>query len=96
MSINKSIYSIIKAPLVTEKASVGLTQRKYVFLVDKTANKLEIKNAITKLYKVKVENVTSMVVKGKMKRLRGNQQGKTAAWKKAVVTLKPGSEIKFT
>jgi len=96
VSISKSIYSIIKSALVTEKSTKDIVYRKYFFWVDKDANKIEIKRAIEKIYSVKVDKVASMMVKGKMKRVRGNLAGKTTAWKKAVVTLKEGSEIKLT
>ena len=92
----KSIYSIVKAPLITEKATRVSPYRKYIFWVDSNANKIEVKRAVEKIYNVKVEKVASMIVKGRIKRLRWNQPGKTTDWKKAVVTLKPGFEIKFT
>lgn len=92
----KSIYSVIKSALITEKASTLMPYRKYIFWVDSRANKIDIKRAVEKVYNVKVEGVTSMVVKGRTKRVRWNQPGKTASWKKAVVTLKEGSEIKLT
>ena len=91
----KSIYSIIKAPLMTEKANRILANRQYIFWVAKEANKVEIKQAIEKIYKVKVQRVSSMIIKGKMKRLRFNQPGKTCDWKKSIVTLRKGFEIKL-
>ncbi|MCK4519981.1 MAG: 50S ribosomal protein L23 [Candidatus Omnitrophica bacterium] len=96
MPVVKSIYSIIKSPLVTEKTAQNSVYRKYTFRVDKQANKVEIKRAIEKIYKVKVVRTSVMIVKGKTKRLRSNQAGKTVSWKKAIVTLKEGSEIKIT
>jgi len=96
MSSVRGIYSIIKSPLVTEKSTKDSVYRKYAFWVDKGANKIEIKKAVEKVYNVKVEKVSSMIVKGKMKRLRQNQPGRTVSWKKAVITLKEGSEIKLT
>jgi len=81
---------------VTEKSTKDTIYRKYFFWVDKNANKIEIKRAIEKIYNVKVDKVSSMTVKGKMRRIRGNLAGKTTAWKKAIVTLKEGSEIKLT
>jgi large subunit ribosomal protein L23 len=95
MDQTKTIHSVIKSPLITEKASRILAQRKYVFWVDKCANKIEIKRAVEKIYNVKVEHIASQIIKGKLKRLRTNQAGKTATWKKAVVTLKQGFEIKL-
>ncbi len=96
MSVGKSIYSIIKSALVTEKTTRDAVHRKYAFWVDSSANKIEVKRAIEKIYKVKVDKVASLMVKGKTKRIRGNQAGKTTSWKKAIVTLKEGSEIKLT
>ena len=96
MAVAKSVYSIIKSPLVTEKSTKGSIYRKYVFGVDRNANKIEIKRAIEKIYNVKVEKVASAVIKGKTKRIRANQPGKTTDWKKAVLTLKEGFEIKLT
>lgn len=96
MSANKSIYSVIKAPLVTEKSAKDSIYRKYTFSVDRDANKIEIKRSIEKIYKVKVDKVSTLTVKGKMKRIRANQRGKTTDWKKAVLTLKAGFEIKLT
>ncbi len=95
MSVVKSVYSIIKSPLVTEKSARDSVFRKYAFRVGKDANKVQIKRAIEKIYKVKVIKTSVLTVKGKMKRLRFNQAGKTASWKKAIVTLKEGSEIKI-
>ncbi|MCK4912782.1 MAG: 50S ribosomal protein L23 [Candidatus Omnitrophica bacterium] len=92
----KSVYSIIKSPLVTEKSARDSVFRKYAFRVDRDANKVEIKRAIEKIYKVKVAKTSALVVKGKMKRLRSNQAGKTVSWKKAIVTLREGFEIKIT
>ena len=96
MSIVKSVYSIIKSPLVTEKTARDSVFRKYAFRVDRDANKIEIKRAIEKIYKVKVAKTSALMIKGKMKRLRSNQAGKTVSWKKAIVTLREGFEIKIT
>ena len=96
MSSVKSIYSIIQSPLVTEKTSRLIAQRQYVFAVAKDANRIEIKNAVEKIHNVKVEKVATMISKGKLKRIRWNQPGRTTDWKKAVVTLKEGQEIKIT
>ena len=96
MPVVKSVYSIIKSPLVTEKTARDSVHRKYVFRVEKQANKVEIKRAIEKIYKVKVVRTSALIVKGKAKRLRSNQAGRTVSWKKAIVTLKQGFEIKIT
>lgn len=90
-----SVYSILKRPLISEKASKAHAFGKYVFVVERNANVIEIKKAVEKLYKVKVLKINTSVVKGKIKRVRWNQPGKTSDWKKAVVTLKKGFEIKL-
>lgn len=92
----KSIYSTIKACLVTEKSTKIAPLRKYIFWVERGANKIEIKRAVEKIYNVKVQDVTSMIIKGRMKKIRWNQPGKTPSQKKAIVTLKEGFEIKPT
>ncbi|MDD5194520.1 MAG: 50S ribosomal protein L23 [Candidatus Omnitrophica bacterium] len=93
--INSS-FSVIRSPLVSEKGTSLANLRKYVFWVDKRANKIDIKKAVEKVYNVKIDNVNSMTVKGKTKRVRWNKPGKTSSWKKAIVTLKEGFEIKIT
>jgi len=90
-----NVYSILKQPLISEKATKDAAFGKYVFIVDIKANVIEIKKAVEKIYKVKVLKINTSIVKGKMKRVRYNQPGKTSAWKKAVVTLKKGFEIKL-
>ena len=92
--INNS-YSILKHPLVSEKASKDAALGKYVFVVSNNANAIEIKKAVEKIYKVKVLKVNTAVIKGKIKRVRHNQPGKTSDWKKAIITLKKGFEIKL-
>lgn len=89
-------YLVIKSPLVTEKASRISSYLKYIFWVDKLANKVDIKRSVEKIYNVKVERVNSEIVKGKTRRIKWNQPGKTSSWKKAIVTLKKGFEIKLT
>lgn len=91
-----SLYSLIKAPLVTEKSNRDIALGKYCFKVDKAANKIEIRKAIEKIYKVKVKKVATEIVKGKPKKIRWDQPGRTSDWKKAVVTLQKGYEIKIT
>ena len=88
----KSAYSIIKSPVRTEKGTNQLVFNKYFFWVDTSANKIEIKNAVQEIYKVKVEKVNTVTVKGKKRRVR-YQLGKTPDWKKAIVTLKEGEKI---
>jgi large subunit ribosomal protein L23 len=94
MAVN-SLYSIVKSPLVTEKSSQDIGLGKYSFVVDKSANKIQIRKAIEKIYKVKVKKVSTGIVKPKPKKIRWDQPGKTSAWKKAIVTLQKGYEIKI-
>jgi len=91
-----TLYSVIKGPLVTEKSAKNTMYRKYAFWVAKNANKVQIRQALEYIYKIKVQHVASAIIKGKFKRVKANQPGRTLDWKKAVVTLKPGHEIKFT
>jgi large subunit ribosomal protein L23 len=86
---------IIEVPLVSEKGTgMRMNENKYVFKVDKKANKLEIKRAIEELFKVNVEDVTTMTMHGKPKRL-GRFEGRRPDWKKAVVRLKKGETIEL-
>lgn len=77
---------IIIAPVITEKSNDELQIGKYTFEVNKKATKIDIKNAVEKLFEVKVLNVNTMTVKGKEKRV-GRNVGKTSDWKKAIVTI---------
>ena len=86
---------ILRIPLVSEKStSMRINENKYVFKVDKKANKLEIKRAIEEFFKVKVEDVTTMMMHGKPKRL-GRFEGRRPDWKKAIVRLKKGETIEL-
>lgn len=83
---------VLVRPVISEK-SVGLIEEnKYTFWVNTAANKIEIKNAVEKMFKVKVEEVRTMTVLGKEKR-QGRYVGTTPKRKKAIVTLKPGNKI---
>lgn len=83
---------VLIRPVVSEK-SVGLIEEnKYSFWVSTAANKIEIKYAVEKMFKVKVEDVRTMKVIGKEKR-QGRYVGKTPNRKKAIVTLQPGDKI---
>jgi len=86
---------IIINPVITEKSLVKAEEKKYTFKVHKSANKYQIKDAIEEIFEVKVAQVNTMNMLGKVKRM-GRTQGKRADWKKAVVTLTEDSkEIKF-
>lgn len=83
---------VLKRPVISEK-SVGLIEEnKYSFWVDTAANKIEIKAAVEKMFKVKVVDVKTINVDGKKKRV-GKHVGRTADRKKAIVTLKAGDRI---
>jgi large subunit ribosomal protein L23 len=86
-------YAIVKTPRLTEK-STALTEKfnTYTFEVARDSNKVEIRQAIEDLFKVKVEKVRTANVQGKWRR-RGASFGRTPDWKKAIVTLKEGSKI---
>lgn len=83
---------ILIEPVVTEKANELRDQNKYVFIVHPSATKTEIKEAVSKLFNVKVVNCRTINVMGKMKRLRG-KQGRTSSYKKAIVRLASGQAI---
>lgn len=85
---------IIIKPVVTEKSMNLLADNKYTFVVDKKSNKTEIKNAIEDIFKVKVDKVSTMIIKGKPKRM-GKYEGRTSDRKKAIVSLKAGQKIKL-
>jgi len=91
----KNIYDVLKGPILTEKSTTQKeTANKVTFEVDRRANKIEIKQAVEKIFKVKVTDVHTMIVRGKVKRYK-NLLGKRSDWKKAVVTLKPGEKVPF-
>jgi len=91
----KPYGKIILRPLLTEKNAVMKEmQNRVVFEVARDANKLEIKRAVEEAFKVSVEAVNVVNVKGKVKRL-GRKVGKRRDWKKAVITLKEGNTIEF-
>lgn len=82
---------IIRKPLISEKSTGMMEEMKYVFQVDTKANKVEIKKAVEELFKVKVKDVNTIRVTGKMKRM-GAFTGRRPSWKKAIVTLEEGSK----
>lgn len=95
MSTDPRHYDIILGPVITEKATNLSEQNKVVFKVRKTATKPQIKQAIEKLFDVKVESVNTLVRKGKVKRFKGTV-GQQSDVKKAVVTLAEGQTIDVT
>jgi large subunit ribosomal protein L23 len=89
----KPLHEILKRPLVTEKTVQQEGEAQVVaFEVKRDANKVEIKKAVEQAFEVKVKNVNTVLVAGKVKRL-GRTYGKRSNWKKAYVTLAEGSSI---
>ena len=86
-------HTLVHSPHITEKSTVSMDEGGvYVFRVSKTANKIEIKNAIEDIFDVQVKNVNTVNQRGKRKRL-GRSIGFTKGYKKAIVTLKPDHKI---
>ena len=88
----KDHYNVIKSLMRTEKSTFLSPLNQYLFMVDKKANKIDIKRAVQGIYKVKVKDVNTIKVRGKKRRVRF-KEGRTRDWKKAVVTLKSGYTI---
>jgi large subunit ribosomal protein L23 len=88
-----NLTDIIKGPIVTEKLDRAREEHhQYSFLVEKAANKTEIRHAVEKLFKVSVVDVRTSIARGKVKRI-GKSIGRRPNWKRAVVTLKEGQSI---
>ncbi|MBX9645991.1 MAG: 50S ribosomal protein L23 [Xanthobacteraceae bacterium] len=95
MTLDPRHYDVILAPVITEKATILSEQNKVVFKVQKLATKPQIKDAVEKLFDVKVKSVNTLVRKGKVKAFRG-RLGQQSDVKKAVVTLEEGFSIDVT
>jgi large subunit ribosomal protein L23 len=90
----KDPYTVVKTIRVTEKGTAqSAAHNQYQLVVAKDANKLEIRHAVEKLFKVKVLRVNTQQVGGKARRQQTRQRGFTPDWKKAIVTLKEGDKI---
>jgi large subunit ribosomal protein L23 len=90
-----NVYDVIKRPLVTEKTSIAREVNRVIALeVARESNKIEIKDAVQRLFNVQVADVKTVNVAGKVKRV-GKHIGKRSNWKKAYVTLKEGSSVDF-
>ena len=88
-------YDIIKKPLFSEKSYAKISDKIYTFVVDKSATKVDIKRAVEEIFKVDVESVNTLNVKGHEKSQntkKGRTVGKTSDYKKAIVTLKKDSK----
>ena len=95
MSLDPRHYDVIVSPVITEKATALSEQNKVVFKVRPDATKPQIKEAVEKLFDVKVKSVNTLVTKGKVKMFRGTR-GQRSDVKKAVVTLQEGQAIDIT
>ena len=95
MSLDPRHYDVIVSPVITEKATNLSEQNKVIFRVRADATKPQIKEAVEKLFDVKVRSVNTLVTKGKVKMFRGIR-GKRSDVKKAVVTLEEGQAIDVT
>jgi len=85
---------ILIRPLINERSTDLMQEGKFVFVVDKRANKIQIAQAVKEIFNVNVENVNTMNVKGKTKH-RGRMVGKTSSYKKAIVKLESGQTIEY-
>ena len=91
----QSVYDVIRRPIISEKSTaLAEVGGKYAFEVATQANKQEIKDAVQRLFNVKVRQVRTMIVHGKVKRI-GRFETKRSNWKKALVTLAEGQKIEF-
>lgn len=90
----KNFHDILVRPLITEKATDMMQEDKYTFVVPLKANKVEIRQAVEHVFKVKVLAVNTVRVMGKTKRM-GRTEGKRPDYKKAIVKLAPGQRIEF-
>jgi large subunit ribosomal protein L23 len=88
------LHDILIKPIVTEKTTMLMQNGKYTFKVPLSANKIQIRQAVETIFKVKVEKVATIRVLGKVKRM-GKHEGKRPDYKKAIVTLKAGETIEF-
>ncbi len=90
-------FEIIKSVRLTEKGTMQAEKfNQYTVVADRRANKIQIRQAVQELFKVKVLRVNTVNVDGKLRRQRTAQAGQDASWKKALVTLKKGDKINLT
>jgi len=91
---NYKYYDLIRRPIITEKSTYLNEQNKFVFEVASNSDKLSVKDAIEKIFEVKVKKINILNIKGKIKRFKG-RLGKQSDVKKAIVTLESGYNIDF-
>ena len=87
-------HDVLVKPKKKKKSVAMMEEGKYSFIVDKNANKIEIKHAVEELFHVSVVRVNTRIIRGKIKR-RGRFEGKRPDTKRAIVTLKPGNKIEI-
>ena len=95
MSPDPRHYDVILSPVITEKATIASEHNQVIFKVARTATKPQIKEAVEKLFDVKVKSVNTLVRKGKLKTFKG-RLGELSDVKKAIVTLEEGHRIDVT
>jgi large subunit ribosomal protein L23 len=88
-----NVYQVLKRPILTEKTDFQRDDNQYVFEVERSANKLQIKEAVETLFDVQVLAVNTMIMKPKRRRMGRKMITTRSAWKRAVVTLAPGEQI---
>lgn len=92
---NYQLIDVLEAPIISEKSTIAAEKdNRFVFKVKKQATKKQVKNAVEAMFKVEVDSVNVLNVKGKKKRF-GKTLGQRSDWKKAYVKLKPGHDISF-
>ena len=89
-----NLRDVLIRPLITEKSNTGMQDNKFTFIVPLNANKVEIRQAVETVFKVKVLDVNTVRVMGKIKRM-GKYSGKRPDYKKAIVKIAPGQQIEF-
>jgi len=90
-------FDVIKTVRLTEKGTrQGEQYNQYTVVADRRATKIQIRKAVEELFKVKVTACNTLNVRGKLRRQRTKQEGRTSDWKKAIVTLKEGDKIQLT
>src|SRR5436305_52302 len=94
-----NVWDILRRPIITEKNTRLNEDRQYMFVVDRRANKTQVKEAVETAFNVKVEAVNTMnapaKARGRNMRGRGRVMGERSGYKKAIVTLEPGNSIEF-
>jgi large subunit ribosomal protein L23 len=88
----KSVYDVIKRPIITEQSMEQTEMKRYVFEVSKAANKTEIRGAVEEIFGVKVTKVNTLNMQGKLKHTGRYPAGRRPSWKKAIVTLSADSK----